>query len=474
MRRLPIIGLLMALVGALFGLLGPVATAGAAPARTIQDQPEETPTDESEDRSSVDHGRVSVLEIQGLIDPVIADFIKRSIREGEAAGVVAVVLQLNSPGTALDTSQFRSLARTVDEASVPVAVWVGPAGSSATGGAATLAGVADHVGISPGSRLGKTGPIHPDVEKRLSEPFLAAEQRLRKNTINPDEAKELGIAPTDAPVIGDFLVDIPGFESTTVEIDGVKRREPLTVPVFSSIPIQDQLFHTVASPPAAYLLFLIGLSLIVFEMFTAGVGIAGLAGAGCFLLSAYGLSVLSARPLGIALLCLAMFGFTVDVQTGAPRVWTGIGAVALVAGSLTLYDGHSLSWIALAAGILGVPLFMLAGMPSMVRTRFATPTIGREWMIGEEGEAVTRIDPEGVVRVRGALWRARTNRATPLALDDGVRVTEVDGLLLEVEPLEGGARDHRERRRGGDDSDASDGGDDGPILIDGEPLEPGD
>ena len=86
---------------------------------------------------------------------------------------------------------------------------------------------------------------------------------------------------------------------------------------------------------------------------------------------------------------------------------------------------------------------MLGGMPAMVRTRFSTPTIGRDWMVGEEGEAVAAVAPDGVVQIRGALWRARTNRATPLAAGDPVRVVEVDGLLLEVEPLEGAAKDYR-------------------------------
>ena len=244
------------------------------------------------------------------------------------------------------------------------------------------------------------------------------------------------------------------------------------MPVFSALPVQDQLFHTVASPPVAYLLFLIGLALIVFELYTAGVGVAGLVGAGAFVLSCYGLAVLPVRPVAIALLVLAVFGFTIDVQTGVPRVWSVIGGIALVAGSLLLYDGVSLSWIALGVGLIGLPLFMIGGMPAMVRTRFSTPTIGREWMIGEEGEAVTNVDPDGVVRVRGALWRARTNRATPLALHDGVRVVEVDGLLLEVEPLEGGAKDHRERRAGGDEEPESDGA--GTVLVDGRPLPPAD
>ena len=138
-----------------------------------------------------------------------------------------------------------------------------------------------------------------------------------------------------------------------------------------------------------------------------------------------------------------MVAFAIDVQTGVPRVWTGIGAGALVVGSFLLYDGVSISWITLLVGIGGMLLFMIGGMPAMVRTRFSTPTIGRDWMIGEEGEAVAAVAPDGVVRIRGALWRARTNRATPLAAGDPVRVVEVDGLLLEVEPLEGAAKDYR-------------------------------
>jgi membrane-bound serine protease (ClpP class) len=84
----------------------------------------------------------------------------------------------------------------------------------------------------------------------------------------------------------------------------------------------------------------------------------------------------------------------------------------------------------------------------MVRTRFATPTIGREWMVGMEGTAVHAVDPDGVVRVGEGTWRARTNRATPIAAGDVVRVVAVDGLTLEVEPEAGGAQDYRERARG--------------------------
>ena len=456
MRRLPMLATALTMLAVVLGLAGPVAARSLAPAQSGGD----------------DAGRVSILKVEGLIDPVMADFIERSVHAGEDAGVVAVVLQLDSADAVVDDDVLVDLARTIHDAEVPVAVWVGPSGSSARGKAAQLVGAADPIGIAPGARLGKTGPL-VIPEELLSPAFVDAADRLEGGTVNAAEAAELGIVETeDAPVIGEFLIDLPGFETKTVKVEGRTVRQPVTTPVFSSLSVDKQLFHTVASPAAAYLLLVIGLGLIIFEFFTAGVGVAGLVGAGSLVLSCYGLAILPVRPWAVALLVLAMFGFAVDVQTGVPRLWSGIGFVSLLIGSLTLYDGFSLSWITLLVGIGGTTLAMVGGMPAMVRTRFSTPTIGREWMIGEEGEAVTNISPDGVVRVRGALWRARTNRATPIDLRDAIRVVEVDGLLLEVEPLEGGAVDHRARRGGGEEAGTHGAADDGVVLVDGEPLDP--
>ena len=101
--------------------------------------------------------------------------------------------------------------------------------------------------------------------------------------------------------------------------------------------------------------------------------------------------------------------------------------------------------ITMGVGIIGAILYAYTGMPSMVRTRFSSPTIGRSWIIGELGEATTDVDPEGTVRIKGAPWRAVTNRATPLKAGDRVRVVGLDRLLLEVEPEAGGAKDYRDR-----------------------------
>jgi membrane-bound serine protease (ClpP class) len=392
-------------------------------------------------------GRVSLVQVSGLLDPVLAELIESKLAEAEREEFVALVLQVNSTGTVVPDERVAELARLVRDSPVQVAVWVGPSGSRAEAGVAQLAGVADRVGVSPGSRLGRIGEPVLDTDS-YTPAFAKALDRLRDGTIDADEALQLGIADKPASIIGQFVVDLDGVETRVVGEGAERRREPVSIPRFSKLALVDQLMHTVASPAVAYLLFVIGLALIVFELYTAGVGVAGLVGAGALVLACYGLDTLPARGWAVGLLTFSMVAFAIDVQTGVPRVWTGVGVVALVVGSFSLYErGLSLSWITLLVGIVGISVFMFAGMPAMVRTRFSTPTIGRQWMIGEIGEALTDVNPDGIVRIKGAPWRARTNRATPIKAGEVVRVVEVEGLLLEVEPEEGGAVDHRERAR---------------------------
>ena len=128
---------------------------------------------------------------------------------------------------------------------------------------------------------------------------------------------------------------------------------------------------------------LVGLALLIFEFFTAGVGIAGVVGAVSTILACYGIAELPARWWAVALLVAAMVAFAVDVQVGIPRFWTGVGIVFTIIGSFWLFEpvsGSSLrpNWLSLIAGIGGTMLAFIVGMPSMTRTRFATPTIGRE------------------------------------------------------------------------------------------------
>ena len=350
------------------------------------------------------------------------------------------------------------LASEIHDAAVPVAIWVGPSGGRAKGLSGQLLGVAVVTGMAPGSRIGDFGD--PLEVPGVTLDFGSATERLRTDTLSDTEARaagalRVGVDDNGTPTLGDFIVVLDGvtvdgktLDTANVVQQGNELRRERNGPTrFAKLGLLPRLMHTVASPPVAYLLLTIGFCLLVFEFFTAGVGLAGAIGAACLVLGCYGAVALPTRPWAFALLALSILAFAVDVQTGVPRFWTGVGVVGFVISSVFLYEGMYVSWITLLAGIGGVLLTFLTGMPAMVRTRFATPTIGREWMIGSDGQAVVAVDPEGVVQVRGAQWRARTNRATPIAAGDPIRVVAIDGVTLEVEPETGGAEDYRERSR---------------------------
>mgnify|MGYP001828654758 CR=1 FL=1 len=446
MRRLAI-GLLTLMAG--LTLIGPAAHA-------------------QDDSDAVDVGRVDVLQVSGYLDPILVDEIDAAIDRAVDESSQALILQVNSDGTVVDDDVVEDLLVRVANAPIPIGIWIGPSGARFYGTGAQLLAVADVTGMAPGARVGYIGvPLTPPgLPDGVTVDFGVAEERLRNGSVGLSDARSLDvfkqrIDDEGIPTISNMVAAMDGYEENGVVLvttelvvldDGSTRFDTVSVVRFAKLSLIDQLFHTVASPPVAYLLLLTGLALLVFEFFTAGVGIAGAVGAVCTLLAFTGLAVLPTRPWAVVMILLAMLAFAVDVQVGIPRFWTGVGIVLTIIASWFLFEpipGSSMrpSWLALIAGIGGISLTFIVGMPSMVRTRFATPTIGREWMIGRQGTAIEAIDPEGLVEVNSATWRARTNRATPIAAGDPIRVAAIDGVTLDVEPLEGAARDYREMRR---------------------------
>lgn len=373
---------------------------------------------------------LAVLQVEGRMDAVLVDFITSQVRSIEGTCAVGIMLQLDSQGASGDSGDLEEMLRTVEGSSRPVGVWVGPSGSRALAEAADLLAVADQTGLAPGSHIEVTADLV--AARGLTSDDLGT--TAVGDRIGADRALELGLVDSDAPVVKNFAVTMPDVETREVSEDDDAGVEPVTPVVFAKLPLGGQLMHTVASAPVAYLLFVIGLALLLFELFSAGVGIAGMVGAASVLLGSYGLVSLPTNPVGVALILLAMFGYAVDVQTGVPRAWTAIATVSFVAGSLWLFDGVSLSWITLLFAFIGITVFMLRGMPVMVRSRFSTSAIDRGWLVGETGTAETALSPEGTVTLRDAPWRATAKAAAPIEPGSSVEVVGIDGFMLQVAP----------------------------------------
>jgi membrane-bound serine protease (ClpP class) len=417
---------------------------------------------------------ITVVQVQGYLDPPVATLIRDAISAANRSRSTLLLMQLDSTG-ALDVD-VGSLVRQVRSSRVPIAVWVGPSGAHAQGGAALLAQAAPILFVAPGSDLGPGTPVRLDhtagtrasVAAQLGTLAAAngrdaaASATLAGRSLGATDAARLRVTNGVRPTVGEVIVTLDGrtvhtaagpVRLSTAKVIGTgrgRRRQPNQQVVFDSLGLGARVQHTFISPRVAYLLFVVGLSLIVFEFFAASVGFAAAVGAVAVLGATYGFSHLPVAWWAAALLAGAVTAFAVDVQAGGLGAWTVIGTVALAVGSLTLYGGSSrlhVPWWELVLVGLGTLLFFVGALPAFVRSRFSTPTIGREGLVGELGEAEAAVDPDGVVTIRGSRWRARTNRATPIPAGATVRVVAVEGLVLEVEPEEGGAKDYRDRAR---------------------------
>ncbi len=397
-----------------------------------------------------DRNDVRIVEVSGLIDAVLTDFLISEIDRAEAQGALAVVLQVDSLGSVVDDDRFVELATRLRDTTVQTAFWVGPSGSAAEGGAAELSSVADIVGVAGGSRIGKSGPARLPAE--FGPAFGSATDRLIDQVIGASEAMELGIADrpdpsllTEVPTGGiadDPLVAIqstlPTFLVALEGYDLVQNSDGDTVSSvnqeFLKIPITSQLFHTVASPEITYLFFTGGLALLIFELFTAGVGIAGVLGLLMTLAGTYGLAMLPFSAIGLVCLVLAFLAMAVDVQTNLPRAYTVVGLALFVAGTFLIWDGVTMSWVTGAVGIVGAGLYAYLGMPTMVRTRFSSPVIGRSWMVGSHGTALGDIteDAPGQVQVSEARWLA-TAVSGSIAAGENIEVVRTRGVQLVVD-----------------------------------------
>ena len=413
--------------------------------------------DTESETDSTDAGFVEVIEISGLLDPVVADALEGAIDAANQDGARHLILQLNSRDSVVSDERLNELAIKIGESVVPIDVWVGPSGSRAGGGVAQLVSQADSVGVSIGSTIGDTGPQVLDVERfgpiwgenhaLLESTALNWEQAVargivdcelvaedaRGNTLTPEEQ----LARCANPTIGEFLIGLDGFDTEVIEDDdGIPRLAPVTQTRLRGLSLLDQFMHTVASPSSTYLLLVIGLGLLIFEFFSIGIGIAGVIGAVILAMGGYGLGVLPFRMWALVLILLSMLAFAIDVQTAVPRAWTIIGIALFTIGTVFLFPfgPTGISWIPIVVGVLGFGIVMLRGMPLMVRGRFSTTLIDRGFLNNREATAVQGFaDGDGLVALDGVQWPAHA--ACEVGSGDPVRVTGVREHVLTVEPV---------------------------------------
>ncbi|MGD8842177.1 MAG: nodulation protein NfeD [Gammaproteobacteria bacterium] len=425
---------------------------------------------------------VALLKIDGTINPATSDYVARGIRTAAASDAAAVILRINTPG-GLDSS-MRTIVQSILAAPVPVVGYVAPSGARAAS-AGTYILYACHVAaMAPGTNLGAATPVQlggtgglpkparpPATDKPDKEGDAAGDDQAMRNklvndaaaylrslaqlrgrnvewaaqavregaSLSAQEALDAGIIDLIARDVDDLLSQLDGRD---VDLDGTPHT--ITTAGASVNPIEPdwrtRLLSVIADPNIAYILILIGIYGLIFEFYNPGFVLPGVAGAISLLLALFALQVLPVNYAGLALLMLGVI-FMVSEAFVPSFGALGIGGlIAFVIGSIILIDtdvpgyGVSLPLIFTFTAVTGAFLLGVIGLAIKARGR---PVVsGREEMLDARGSVVQDFDDEGLIRIHGESWRAKT--ATPLRRGQSVRVTRIEGLVLYVEPIEEG------------------------------------
>ncbi len=426
-------------------------------------------------------GTALLLDVKGPIGPAASDHVERGLTKAREQDARLVILRLDTPG-GLDSS-MRAIIQEILASPIPVASFVAPSGAHAAS-AGTYILYASHIAaMAPGTNLGAATPVAiglpmpkppgreageegPEEDAKApaeddAPPTMAdkavsdavayirslaqmrdrnadwAEKAVREAASLPaEEALAEGVIDLIASDVPDLIAKLDGrsikiFETTrTLETAGLRivMVEPDWRTEFLSI---------ITNPNVAYVLMLVGIYGLLIEFYNPGLILPGVTGAISLLLALYALHILPINYAGLALTLLGL-GLMVAEALVPSFGFLGIGGVAaFVVGSVMLLDtdvpGFGISWlligsIALVSGGIFVLVMML-----FMRSRRRAVVSGPEEMVGSTGEVLEWDGQGGRVRVHGEVWQARARKA--LQPGAGVRVKDLDGLTLVVEPL---------------------------------------
>jgi membrane-bound serine protease (ClpP class) len=431
----------------------------------------------SGDVSAASTPSAMLLRVDGAISPASADYVERGIAHAAQEHAAVIVLALDTPG-GLDTS-MRGIVKAILASPVPVVGYVAPGGSRAASAGTYILYACHLAAMAPATNLGAATPIQligaapqppaapvpatpgskeapppaiPDTETRKTINDAVAyiralaerrgrnadwaEQAVREAvSVSAEQALKLHVIDLIAPDLPQLLADIDGRRVSTAGGEQVLHTRGIAVETLNP-DWRSRFLGVIADPSIAYFLLLIGLGGLLFEGYSPGAILPGVAGAICLLLALYAFQMLPVNYAGLALIALGIA--LIIAETFVPAYGSlGIGGVvAFVIGSVILMDtsvpGYGIS-LPLLLGISIAAALVLVGIVWMaLRARRRPVVSGREQMIGSRGVAVGDFDRRGTVHVHGERWQAVTE--APLRTGEAVQVTAIDGLILSVKP----------------------------------------
>ncbi|MBI5524627.1 MAG: nodulation protein NfeD [Desulfarculus sp.] len=397
-------------------------------------------------------GPVWVIELKDTVNPGSALYLQRALREAALAQAGLAVIQLDTPGGLADS--MRQMVADILAAPIPVAVYVAPAGARAASAGAFLVLAAPIAAMAPATNIGAAhpvgaggqeikGPLGDKVTEDLKayaqglarqrgRPLDLAEQMVTQSkSLEAAEALSAGLIDLMAADLASLLGQLQGVKVKTAAGERAVSGQGRAI-VFQEPSWREKLLSALANPNLAYILLMIGLAGLYFELSTPGAVLPGVVGGLSLLLALFALSALPVSYAGLALIGLAVVLFVAEIKVISHGLLSLGGALALVLGSLMLFDGPGdlagLSLMVLLPTVTAVVAFFAGVAYVAGRAQTRRSVTGQEGLLGQRG---VMLDP-GRARLLGEIWRVRA--ATPLNPGQEVVVNKVEGLTLWVEP----------------------------------------
>lgn len=389
--------------------------------------------------AQTDSGTVEFVELSGLLDDRVMRFAIDAIEDAAARGdTELVVLQIDSRGVVGSADVHAELVDVVSDPPLPVVTWIGPAPAVALGGAGQIAAIPDRAFAAPGSEIGFTG-VTIAGDQLASDLVGPAGSRLAVEEVGDIEVSDQTAAPRQLAQLLDgrtFLVR--GEETVVSSLVPVDGGETVSI-VVRQPGWWDGFLRLASTPEAAFFLLVSGLTVAAFEFYAIGPGIAAGVAAVCLLLASYGVAVLPVRWSALVAVVASIWLLAVSYQRGVV-LWLNVAGLGVLTAAGFFFTDADPLFSPGAPGVLltvgAAAFFFLLAMPTVARSRFSTQTIGREGLVGRSGIAASDFTPDGVVEVDGARWQAFAHREAGLSAGDPIRVLGVDGVHLEVGPLD--------------------------------------
>lgn len=408
---------------------------------------------------------VVVLRIDGEIEPILAQYIVNGIKQGDRQHANLILITMNTPG-GLDTS-MREIVRAILSSSVPVAIYVAPSGVRAASAGFFILESADIAAMAPGTNTGAASPVF-----EMFGQSVQIDETMRKKVTNDASAflrsyvakrgrnTDLAVtAVTDAKAFSDKealdgkLIDLVASSEqdvfaqlngrTITRFNGSTDQLALSHPVETELGMtaREKLLTHIVEPNVAFVLLIIGVLGLYVEFNHPGMFAPGVIGGIAILLALLAFQQLPVTFIGIALIVLAISLFVLEAKFPTHGILGVGGTVAMILGAIMLiqspWSGMGVRFgtaLAVAIPFAVVALFLAR---AVMRSRSWKRATGREELIGEKGEVIETIGEApamGTVRVHGELWRAAAVNGASIPIGARIRVKNIHGLTLEVEP----------------------------------------